>query len=239
MAKSSLPLLLGGGAALLLMGSKKGKAVKGQSIYGVVVSSDCSQIRIVDEEFFFDYLRGGYQELIEKKPELTWIDVANKLFNHIAPNCEGFPSKPKNRYVFHLYVTIARQTIINMMIDDPVKNFIKIFKAPKMAEFSKWYATYMEESAHQIYEAPSNMVAFSADLEKIEIMPRFIPDVVGPYMKNAKEEGKLDGAVEAFAASHNAQVGLKYTLISNLPKDRPAVQTLYQKLEAAKNAVAG
>lgn len=239
MAKSALPLLLGGGAALLLMGGKKGKSIKGESVYGVVVAKDCSQIRIVDENFFFDYLRGGYQELISKSPDMSWIDISDRLFKHVAPKCEGFPSKPKNRYIFHLYVTIARQTIINMMIDDPVKNFIKIFKAPQMAEYSKWYATYMEESSHQIYDAPDNMVAFSSDLEKIKIMPRFIPDVVGPFMRKAKEEGRLDSAVQDFVNSHNAQVGLKYTLISNLPKDRPAVATLYQKLEAAKNAVAG
>ena len=89
MAKSALPLIVGAGAAAILLSKKKSGKAKGgvAGRWGVRVSSDCQTVDIVDPELFNQFLFGAFNELVETDPSLSLIQMTDALFGDVAPGC--------------------------------------------------------------------------------------------------------------------------------------------------------
>lgn len=235
MAKSALPLIAAGGAALLFVSGsgKKGKKKK-KGRWGVSITNKCKTITVYDADLLMDFLFNGYKELMDADPDLTALQVTDALFGDIAPHCSGFPEKPESPAIVEFYTFIARHVSM-FMVDDPDKDVTPqdmIDQATSIA-FDDWYKQWRNYPSSEIQDAPSSQVAFSSDLSKYEIGSDWYNENIKPFAQEAKAAGRADSAFEDYVETRGVLVGSFVEPISELPADKDTVDDFLDKLEDA------
>jgi len=238
MAKNSaLPLVAGGAALLLLGGKKKSKKKKSSSSnvrWGVRVSKDCQKVEIVDPAYFDNFLRGAYEELIEIDSSLTLIQISDALFGEVAPNCSGFPETPESAEVAELYAVIARAVGAQLVQDPRTKDSIgSLVDEATQISFTDWYRAWRNYPSPETPSAPSGQVVFSSDLTTYKIGDSWYEEIVVPFVRAAKSEGRIDVAFQDFVEKAGVQVGQFVVPINELPQDSAAVEAFLSDLETA------
>lgn len=232
---STLPVLAGGAALLLLSQKKKGKTQKsGETRWGIRVSVDCKRVEVVNPKLFNQFMFGAFNELVEIDPTLSLIQMTDALFGDVAPHCRGFPEDPGSSDVAELYAVVARN-IGQFMVEDPRVNMnigSLVDEATKIA-FIDWYRAWRNYPSSEIPEAPADQVAFSSDFSSIHIGPDWYRKTVIPFVKGLAEHGTLDSAFEEFVSKLGVLVGQFVMPISELPQDRESVIQFLDRLEEA------
>jgi hypothetical protein len=241
MAKSAAPLLLGAGAiALFAMGNKKSSPNKGGRIrHGVFVSHDCKTIRVANYDRFRDYIRGGFNELHEGRPELDWFDISHRLFDDAAPDCTGFPGTPASADTVMLWTTILRM-VGYLLAEEKLSNLIDIISDDRMAKLAEWTQAYGGGVPGDLpADIPENQAGFSPDFSKSWIGPSWRSQTLMPFLESEKGEGRTgDAAYDRFVNNHNVAVGTYHLPIIELPGNEPKVQKLLERISTAVQEIA-
>jgi len=229
----ALPIIAGGAALILLGGGKKRKA-SGRVRWGVRVSADCQDVKIVDPVLFQKFLIGAFDELVSVDPSLGVMQLTDALFGDVASNCSGFPERPESPAVAELYATIARM-MARLMIEDPrvVASDTDLVDEVTQIEFADWYRAWRNYPSPKVMEAPPDEVSFSSDYSKYEIGPKWYSETIKPEAEYAVREGRADSLFEYIVDNRGVLVGQFITPISELPEEKASVEEFLDKLEEA------
>lgn len=241
MAKSAAPILLGAGAlALLAMSGKKSPSSKGGRIrHGVFVSDDCKTIRVANYDRFRDYIRGGFNELHEDRPELDWFGIAHRLFDDIAPDCTGFPGAPASADTVMIWTTVLRM-VGYLLVEDRLGNLINLVTDDRLQKLAEWTQAYGGGVPGDLpADIPENQAGFSPNFSKSWIGPSWRSQTLIPFLESEKGEGTTgDAAYDRFVNNHNVAVGTYHLPIIELPGNEPKVQEFLERISTAVQEIA-
>ena len=239
MAKSVAPLLIGAGAiALLATRKKKGAGTPalgpGRMRNGVFVSADCKTIQVADYERVDNYVRGGFAEMREARPELDWFGIAERMFDDTAPNCTGFPGTAESAGVVMLYTTFLR-LVAYQMVEERILNAIDIISDERNSKLGEWVTIYGGGPPADLPgNVPEDQVGFSPDFSKSFVGPSWISRTLQPFMAAEAEQGRTgDAAYDRFVNQHNVMVGSYFMPIVQLPMNESRVAMLLERIHEA------
>ena len=233
--KAILPVLAGGAAVLALSGGKKskskGKSSGGVSRWGVKISKDCKKISIFNEKLFLRFINGAYIEALKIDDSFSLLQIADIIFDDVAPNCSGFPEEPESPNVAELYFIIL--TIVwRIMVEESDYSISDedLIEPNTAANFSEWYLENTNPKSPEIFEFPADQVAFSGDMDRYKIGKEWYKYNIVPFVRSARINDRLDSAFNDYVLTRNVKVGMFVRPISTLPENEPSVIHFLKKL---------
>lgn len=243
--KSTLPLLLAGGAAVAVLAGQKKPSGGGRG--GIKVSKAC-EIDVLDEQVLHNVKAKAFQEFKKSGKAFTPFDLADYQMKKLAPKCPHFPKDAVTYSSFAFYTSLVSYATLAMLRNNLI-TFEELKNLPQAADYGAWLNKNRNRLLPPMDELPeikSNQVGFSADLSDYVIGPSWKIKVFEPFLLKEVQQGRLataddspqavaetaEQAVDRFIQTHTARVdvleGVPIHFIAD--EDTPAVNDFIKKM---------